>query len=122
MELERRPGLELPTERADPPISVPAPSTAEPEPPKPASTRPLAYIVAATVDEERRALALSAALRDKGYPSEVHWSDSGFFVVILDRLPADEARRKRDEAVTAGDVPGDCYLIRGTSLSRKVSP
>ena len=56
--------------------------------------------------------------RPNAAPVPQNWKAGGY----LDRLPADEARLRRDEAVKAADVPGDCYLIRGTSLSRKVSP
>ena len=72
--------------------------------------------------EKRRALEVRAELRGKGHPSEVYWSETGYFLVTLDHLPAAEARRKRDEAVRAGDIPGDAYLIAGTSLREKINP
>ncbi len=81
----------------------------------------LFFIVVATETEEPLAASFASGLRAKGYPSEVYWSDSGYFVVTLDRLPADPARQKRDQAVAAGDVPADSYLIPGSTL-RKPSP
>ena len=67
-------------------------------------------------------MAIAAALRDRGYPSEVHRNHRGFFVVTLARLPFAEARKKRDEAVAAGDIPGDAYLIIGSGFREKISP
>ncbi len=74
------------------------------------------FIVVATGDDRQSAESFSSGLRAKGYPSEVYWSESGFFVVTLDRLPVDEARTRKGEAVRAGDVPADSYLVAGTTF------
>ncbi len=110
--------------RRPPEVAGPAAaSTSSPPSPDtgPASPAALFFIVAATETEEPLAASFAAGLRAKGYPSEVYWSDSGYFVVTLDRLPVDQARRERDQAVAAGDVPADAYLIAGSTL-RKRSP
>ncbi len=100
------------------------PAAADASEPSAADAAPAAgddhhFIVAASSNEERSALALSARLRDRGYASEVYWSDSGYYVVTLGWLPYGEAREKRDQAVRTGDVAADAYLIRGTTLSKR---
>lgn len=80
------------------------------------------FIVVANMREKPRALALASDLRGQGYPSEVHRNDRGFFIVTLARLPRVEARRMRAEAVAAGDIPPDSYLIAGAGFRERISP
>ena len=49
---------------------------------------------------------------------------AGPVVVDFRRLPSGrrEARRKRDEAVAAGDIPPDSYLIVGSAFQERISP
>ncbi len=82
----------------------------------------LRYIAVANMRERPRALDLASSLRERGYPSEVHRNHRGFFVVTLARLPVAEAREKRDQAVAAGDVSQDAYLIVGMGFREKISP
>ncbi len=126
----------LPEEAASPPSADTPPTGAEnraSDDPVPAADRSddairpapageMRYIVVANMKERPRALGLAASLRAKGYPSEVHRNYRDFFVVTLARLPVAEARKRRREAVAAGDVPADAYLIAGTSLREKVEP
>ena len=105
----------------------PSPTTLEDKPPtgddgSSAPAGELRYIAVANMKERPRALALAASLRDKGYPSEVHRNERGFFVVTLARLPRAEARTQRNQAVAAGDVSREAYLIVGTSFREKISP
>ena len=124
-----------PAEAAVTAPSSAAPSAAEADPPnsaaepplgrddgRPASENALRYIAIANMREKPRALALATHLRDRGYPSEVHRNHRGFFVVTLARLPFAEARKRRDEAVAAGDVSKDAYLIIGVGFQEKISP
>ncbi len=87
-----------------------------------ASDGGLRYIAVANMREQPRALKLASSLRDQGYASEVHRNYRGFFVVTLARLPLADAKKIRDEAVAAGDVSQDAYLIVGSSFREKISP
>ncbi len=133
-----------PTEEAVPPsaaTAMPSPPTAvppeieeadeEPDPAaeqaashddRPASGGALRYIAIANMREKPRALALAESLRERGYASEVHRNHRDFFVVTLARLPFAEAQRKRDEAVAAGDIPEDAYLLVGSGFREQISP
>ena len=114
-----------------------APTSVEPEPtagdvppveaaavatPEPAAGNDPRFIVVANMREKPRALALASDLRGRGYPSEVHRNDRDFFIVTLARLPRVEARRMRAEAVAAGDIPPDSYLIVGAGFEERISP
>ncbi len=121
-----------------PPTPEPAPTVrlgnvspeglvASPDEPSAPEPRPLAapgfrFVAVASMPAGPAAKALASRLRDKGYASEVYRTDGGLFVVTLGRLPTEEARALRDEAVRRGDVWKDAYLIRGTSLLRPVDP
>ncbi len=96
---------------------APPPTVAEP-----AIAADLRFIVIANMREKPRALALAASLRDQDYPSEVYRNDRGFFIVTLAHLPRVEARRVREEAVAAGDIPADSYLIIGAAFRERISP
>ncbi len=118
---ERGAGEALAATVAVPPPVAAAPP-AEAAPPIAAAPQDLLYIAVANMKERPRALALTASLRVKGYASEAHRNRQGFFVVTLARLPAAEARRQRDAAVAAGDVPRDAYLIVGRGFEERISP
>ncbi len=109
------PAAEAPAAEA-PAAEAPAAET------EPADPTDLRYIVIANMREKPRALKLAASLRDQGYASEVHRNGRGFFIVTLARLPRAEARRVRAEAVAAGDIPPDSYLITGSAFRERVSP
>ncbi len=72
--------------------------------------------------EKPRALKLAAGLRSKGYPSEVHRNYRDFFIVILAHLPRSEARKLRSQAIEAGDIPADAYLVAGAGFRERISP
>lgn len=109
----------VPPENGDPSRGLEA---GGPERPGPQDGDSPLFIVAASMKEARRAVSFAVRLRGQGYPSEVYRTDDGYFVVTLDRLPLDEARRTRREAVSAGVISKDSYLISGTSLREKISP
>ena len=100
----------------------PEASTANSERPEPpAGGGGHRFIVVGNMREEQRAVLWATDLRRKGYRSEVYLNARGYFVVTLDRLPLEEARSKRTQAVSAGDVPENSYLIPGTSFREKIS-
>ena len=78
------------------------------------------FIVVGNMREKQGAVLWATDLRHKGYRSEIYRNTRGYFVVTLDRLPLEEARSKRIQAVSAGDAPEDSYLLAGTGFREKI--
>ena len=85
----------------------------------------LYYIVVASKKPGKRdkAEAIECAKKlQKKYKSKVHYSDSGYFVVTVGRLPLNKAKSLLTKVIESEDGREDSYLIPGNTFTKQIYP